>query len=170
MDIVKEGINFKRAALNYLKWKGGYEERSCKCEENKPHKCAESKTGWINVKCKLHGGEGRAEINYRRWKGAAGAGGGKTRNKQTEIRWRSQGQPADQVKKIKIFKIFFFFFLKQKSHRMARGEGPAWGRVACRVIMKTKCVFCLVWLLCGSGTILTCGNIHFDVLKVYWLW
>lgn len=63
-----EGINFKRTALNYLKWKADYEERSCKCEEYRPHKWAESKTGWINVKCKLNGWEVRAKINYRRWK------------------------------------------------------------------------------------------------------
>lgn len=27
MDIIKLGINFKRTALNYLKWKEEYEER-----------------------------------------------------------------------------------------------------------------------------------------------
>lgn len=114
MDIVKEGINFKRAALNYLKWKEDYEERSCKCEENKPHKCAESKTGWINVKCKLNGGEGRAKINYRRWKEQQEQGEERLETNKPKSDEEAKCSHRTRWKKLKFLKsLSLFFFLKQ---------------------------------------------------------
>lgn len=121
MDIVKEGINFKRAALNYLKWKEDYEERSCKCEENKPHKCAESKTGWINVKCKLNGGEGRAKINYRRWKEQQEQGEERLETNKPKSDEEAECSHRTRWKKLKFLKSLSFFFLKQNL-RMARKE------------------------------------------------
>lgn len=149
-------------------------ERGCKCEENKPRKWAESKTGWINVKCKLSGGEGRAKINYGRWELPEQREERLETNKlksDEEAKWNNRAR----WKKLTFFKSFFFFKKKKKQNLAESWEKRRQGldirqEDAHGVIMKTKCVFCLVWLLCESGTVLTCGNIHSDVLKVYWLW
>jgi hypothetical protein len=127
-DIIRLGVNFKRTALNYLKWKGDYEERGWKREENKPHKWVESKTGWINVKCKLNGWEVKAKINYRRWKEqeAQREEGPETNKPKSDA--KATWSNTSRWKKLKIFNPFL---KESKCHRIVRKEARIQHKARC---------------------------------------